>query len=107
MNAPMDELHRLKEQHLGMLRHLTTLSLISLGGILTFLGTILSELPTKQGVWVAAALFLFAGMTSLANQQKLTAMPVRSADQLDPARRAAPRATRRQRCYLGQGFQPE
>ncbi|MFQ3595045.1 MAG: hypothetical protein SNJ63_02895 [Sphingomonadaceae bacterium] len=89
----MDELDRLKEQLLGLLRHLTTLSLVSLGGILTFLGTILAELPTKQGIWIAAALFLFAGMTSLASQQRLASVSVRSHGQLEPSRRAARNAT--------------
>jgi hypothetical protein len=89
----MDDLEQLKVHHLAMLRHLTTTSLVALGGLLTFLGTILTDLDPKTGVWIAAGLFLFAALTALNHQERLAGEVVRSRGQLEPARRAGRLAT--------------
>ncbi|MFN3592774.1 MAG: hypothetical protein ACK4TG_11375 [Thermaurantiacus sp.] len=89
----MDDLEQLKAHQLGLLRHLTTTSLLALGGLLTFLGTILADVTQKGGIMLAAALFLFAAMITLTNQDRLAGEIIRSRSQLEPSRRAARTAT--------------
>ncbi|GGI93439.1 hypothetical protein GCM10007973_32140 [Polymorphobacter multimanifer] len=59
------------------LKHLTSLSLIAIGGALTFAGSIFAEAPDKTRLWLAIAVFIasgtlgFTGQHTLLKQQRL------------------------------------
>lgn len=55
------------------LKHLTTLSLIGVGGVVTFAGSIFADIPDKSGLAYAAVLFFFAAAFALWGQDKLLA----------------------------------
>lgn len=53
------------------LKHITSLSLIAIGGAMTFAGSIFAGVPDQSRLWQAVAVLIGAGMIAFSGQQKL------------------------------------
>lgn len=53
------------------LKHITSLSLLSLGGVVTFAGSIFEKVEDQRPLWLAALLFMLAGLFAFLGQLEL------------------------------------
>ena len=53
------------------LKHMTSLSLLSLGGVVTFAGSIFEKVEDQRPLWLAALLFMLAGLLAFLGQLEL------------------------------------
>ncbi|MFC3711751.1 hypothetical protein ACFOMD_04165 [Sphingoaurantiacus capsulatus] len=53
------------------MKQVSTLALAALGGVVTFAGSIFAEVSDKRGLWLSAALFAVAAVTSFQAQDNI------------------------------------
>lgn len=62
---------RLVTLEYDFLKHITSLSLLSLGGVVTFAGSIFEKVEDQRPLWLAALLFMLAGLLAFLGQLEL------------------------------------
>lgn len=53
------------------LKHITSLSLVAIGGALTFAGSIFAAAPDQSRLWLATGMLIGAGILAFSGQQRL------------------------------------